>query len=212
MTTGASDFCGPRLRYDDDAYHERGSTALPPGAPESVRGRHAPHRALLGFGCRGMEERRRLLGSASLSKERLATSLEPIGCVACKRVMSKLHWSAGCVVLIVLAGCSLVFGDPQTPSTTCAEWLSMPDRSKTDLATVMVDSEDILESVRKSQHREPDVSKALLVQDVVQSVTKNCEIMHEPNVLVVDITTRLYGGNRVYETVDPKAPTPETGS
>jgi len=126
--------------------------------------------------------------------------------------MSKLHWSAVCAVLLMLAGRSLVFREPATPSTTCTEWLSLPERSKTDLATVMVDSEDLLESVRRSQHREPGASKASLIQDVVGSVTKNCEIMHEPNLLVVDLTMRLYGETRVYETSDPNAPTPEPGS
>jgi hypothetical protein len=112
----------------------------------------------------------------------------------------------------MLAGCSMVFREPGPPSTTCAEWLSLPERSQADLATIMVDSEATLESVRRSQHRDPGVSKALLIQDVVQSLTKNCEIMHEPDLLVVDLTMQLYGGDRVYETLDPEAPTPVTAS
>jgi hypothetical protein len=112
----------------------------------------------------------------------------------------------------MLAGCSSVFQKPEPPLTTCAEWLSLPDRSQTDLATILVDSEGTLESVRRSQHREPGVTKASLIQDVVGSLTKNCEIMHQPDLLVVDLTERLYGETRVYETLDPKAPTPETGS
>ena len=131
---------------------------------------------------------------------------------ACMRVMSKLQRSACCAVLLVLAGCTTVSQGPEPPLSTCAEWLSLPGRSRTDLATLLVDSEGTLESVRRSQHREPGVSKASLIQDVVASVTKGCEIMHEPDLLVVDLTTQLYGETRVYESLDPDAPSPGTGS
>jgi hypothetical protein len=86
----------------------------------------------------------------------------------------------------------------------------MTDLSQTDVATILVDSETTLESVRRSQHRDPGVSKALLIQDVVQSLTKNCEVMHEPELLLVDLTRQLYAEDRVDETLDPGAPTPKT--
>jgi hypothetical protein len=125
--------------------------------------------------------------------------------------MSRLQWATVWAIPLVLAGCSLLFRGPEPPSTTCAGWLSLPDRSQIDLATSMVDSEVTLESVRQAQHREPGVAKAVLIQDVVQSITKNCEVMHEPDLLVVDLTKRLYAGDRVYESIDPAAPTPGLG-
>jgi len=102
-------------------------------------------------------------------------------------------------VLVVVAGCSAWIDRPEAPTTTCAEWLVLAASSRTDLATAMIDSEDILESVRKAQRREPGTAEALLIQDVVQSVTKNCEVMGQPGQLVVAITMELYGGDRTYD-------------
>ncbi|MET1232012.1 MAG: hypothetical protein ABWY52_04075 [Candidatus Limnocylindrales bacterium] len=124
--------------------------------------------------------------------------------------MGKLRGLGVSALLLMLAGCSLAARDPQPSLTTCTEWLSLPDRSQTDLAAAIVESNDLLESVRLSQHREPGTSRASLIQDVVGSVTKNCEVMAEPDLLIVDLIMLLYGGDRVYETLRPDAPTPET--
>ena len=86
----------------------------------------------------------------------------------------------------------------------------MSDGAQTELATILVDSEAMLESVRRIQHRDARVPTALLIQDVVQSLTKNCEVMHEPELLVVDLTRQLYAEVRVDEILDPGAPTPKT--
>lgn len=102
-------------------------------------------------------------------------------------------------ILVVVAGCSAWFDRPEAARTTCAEWLALPAGSQTDLATTMIDSEDILESVRKAQRQEPGTPKASLIQDVVQSVTKNCEVMGEPDQLVVALTMALYGRDRTYD-------------
>ena len=110
-------------------------------------------------------------------------------------------------VLLVVTACTAFSAVAEPHLTTCAEWRSMPERSQTDLATTMVDSEDILESVRQAQHRGRDVPKASLIQDVVQSVTMNCEAMREPDLLVVDLTMRLYGGNQADDGW-PRTPAP----
>ena len=61
-----------------------------------------------------------------------------------------LRWWAVCVVMTVLAGCLLLFREPAPRSTTCTEWLSLPDGSKTELATMIVDSQDVLESFARA--------------------------------------------------------------
>ncbi len=113
--------------------------------------------------------------------------------------MTSLARAALGAVTVVVAGCSAWFDGPEAVRTTCAQWLALPAGSQTILATTMIDSEDILESVREAQRQEPGASKASLIQDVVQSVTKNCEVMGEPDRLVVALTMQLYGGGRAYD-------------
>lgn len=132
---------------------------------------------------------------------------EPIGSIRCKRVVSNWRGAVVSGALLVVTACTVFSPIPEPPLSTCAEWRSMPERSQTDLATTMVDSEGMLESVRQAQHREPGVSKASLIQNVVQSVTVNCEAMREPDLLVVDLTMRLYGGDRVDDDW-PRTPAP----
>lgn len=102
-------------------------------------------------------------------------------------------------VLVVVAGCSAWLDRPEAPTTTCAEWLALPAGSQTDLATTMIDAEDVLEAVRKAQRREPGTPKASLIQDVVVSITKNCEMPGQPDRLVAALTMALYGGDRAYD-------------
>ena|SRR5215210_7076503 len=103
-------------------------------------------------------------------------------------------------VLVVVGGCSAWPDRPEAaPTTTCAEWLVLTAGSRTDLATTMIDAEDILEGVRKAHRQEPGTAKAPLIEGVVQSITKNCEMPGRPDRLVVVLTMALYGGDRIFD-------------
>jgi hypothetical protein len=95
-------------------------------------------------------------------------------------------------MLLLAAGCSALLPAP-VYRATCVDWPSMTDGQQIDLATTIVDAQGLLERVRMVQHRELGVSKDALIQNVVGSVTKNCEVMHEPNRRVEDLILRLYG-------------------
>ena len=72
----------------------------------------------------------------------------------------------------------------------------MSETVQTDLATAIVDANDLLEAVRAGQHEGPAVTKAALIQDVVGSVSMNCELSGQPVGLVADLIVRLYGPGR----------------
>ena len=72
----------------------------------------------------------------------------------------------------------------------------MSETAQTDLATAIVDANDLLEAVRAGQHEGPAVPRAALIQDVVGSIMKNCELIGQPVQLVADLVVKLYGAGR----------------
>jgi len=99
------------------------------------------------------------------------------------------------LVMIVIAGCSTGPTGATNP-TTCADWRSMSETAHTELATAIVDANDLLEAVRAGQHEGPAVPRAALIQDVVGSIMKNCELIGQPVQLVADLVVKLYGAGR----------------
>ena len=109
--------------------------------------------------------------------------------------MTILRIALSALVTIVVAGCS-TGPTAATNPTTCAEWRSMPETAQTELATAIVDANDLLEAVRAGQHQGPAVPRAALIQDVVGSIMKNCEVFRQPDQLVADLVVQLYGPGR----------------
>ena len=99
------------------------------------------------------------------------------------------------LVTIVVAGCSRGPAAATNP-TTCADWRSMSETAQTMLVTTIVDANDLLEAVRAGQHESRAVPKATLIQDVVGSITMNCDLTGQPVQLVADLIVRLYGPGR----------------
>ena len=99
------------------------------------------------------------------------------------------------LVTIVVAGCSTGPAAATHP-TTCADWRSMSETAQTELASAIVDGNDLLEAVRAGQHEGPAVPRAALIQDVVGSIMKNCELIGQPVELVADLVVKLYGAGR----------------
>lgn len=118
--------------------------------------------------------------------------------------------AASAAVVMLIAGCSATVAAP-VRQTTCAEWLAMLPGPQTDLATSIVDREGLLEAVREVQHEAPSVPQASLIQDVVGSITKDCQVIGKPDPLVVDLALRLYGGGRAPDGYvgNSGAPTPQ---
>jgi hypothetical protein len=114
------------------------------------------------------------------------------------------------LVTIVVAGCS-TGPTAATNPTTCADWRSMSEAAQTELVTTIVDANDLLAAVRAGQHEGPAVPKAALIQDVVGSVTKNCELIGQPVRLVADLVVQLYGAGRASDGYfgASGAPTPQ---
>ena len=98
-------------------------------------------------------------------------------------------------VMVMVAGCS-TSPTAATHSTTCADWRSMAESAQTELVTAIVDANDLLEAVRAVQHVGPAAPRAALLQDVVGSITKNCQAVGGPDRLVLDIRLLLYGAGR----------------
>ena len=61
------------------------------------------------------------------------------------------------------------------------------------------------------QHQGPAVPKATLIQDVVGSVTKNCDPTGQPVQLVADLVVQVYGAGRASDGYfgASGAPTPQ---
>jgi hypothetical protein len=139
-----------------------------------------------------------------------ASAPEPIEAFACKEVMAIRGIALSVVVTVMVAGCS-ASPTGATHSTTCAEWRSMSETAQTELVTAIVDANDLLEAVRAVQHEGPAVPRAALLQDVVGSITKNCQAVDGPDQLVLDITLQLYGVGRASDGYSGSsgAPTPE---
>ena len=114
------------------------------------------------------------------------------------------------LVTIVVAGCS-TGPTAATNPTTCAEWRLMSETAQTELATAIVDANDLLEAVRAGQHEGPAVPRAALIQDVVGSIMKNCEVSRQPDQLVLDVALQLYGAGRASDGYfgASGAPTPQ---
>ena len=114
------------------------------------------------------------------------------------------------LVTIVVAGCS-TGSKAATDPTTCADWRSMSETAQTELVTSIVDANDLLEAVRVGQHEGPAVPKAALIQDVVGSVTKNCDPSGHPVQLVADLVVQLYGAGTTFDGYfgASGAPTPQ---
>jgi hypothetical protein len=112
--------------------------------------------------------------------------------------------------MILVGGCS-TSPTGATPSTTCAEWRSMSGTAETELVTMIVDANKLLEAVRAAQHEDPAVAKAALIQDVVGSVTKNCDPSGQPVQLVAELVVQLYGAGRTFDGYfgASGAPTPQ---
>ena len=102
------------------------------------------------------------------------------------------------LVTIVIAGCSTGSATATDP-TTCADWRSMPETAQTELVTKIVDANGLLEAVRAAQHEGPAVAKAALIQDVVGSVTMNCDPRGQPVQLVADLVVQIYGAGRTFD-------------
>jgi hypothetical protein len=135
---------------------------------------------------------------------------EPIGVFACKEVMAIRRIAVSIAATVMVAGCS-TGSTAATHSTTCAEWQSMSETAQTELATAIVDTNNLLEAVRAAQHEGPAVPRAALLQDVVGSITKNCQAVGGPDQFVLDITLLLYGPGRASDGYfgASGAPTPE---
>jgi hypothetical protein len=125
--------------------------------------------------------------------------LERIRLLRCSTVVDRVRTAVASVLIVVVAGCSLLLPGPRPEAVTCAEWLAMPTARQTELAVTMVQAEDLWDGVRKAQHHQPGVPGELLIREVVASVTKNCDVMGEPRQLVVDLTMQLYAGGRAYD-------------
>jgi hypothetical protein len=117
------------------------------------------------------------------------------------------------LVTIVVAGCSTGHTAATDP-TTCADWRSMSETAQTELVTTIVDANGLLEAVRAGQHESRAVPNAILIQDAVGSVTKNCELIGQPVRLVADLVVQLYGAGRPSEGYfgASGAPTPQRQS
>ena len=96
-------------------------------------------------------------------------------------------------VMVMVAGCS-TSPTAATHSTTCADWRSMAESAQTELVTAIVDANDLLEAVRAVQHVGPAASRAAVLQDVVGSIMKNCELIGQPVQLVADLIVKLGAG------------------
>ena len=70
----------------------------------------------------------------------------------------------------------------------------MSETAQTELASAIVDANDLLEAVRAGQHEGPAVPRAALIQDVVGSIMKNCELIGQPVQLVADLIVKLGAG------------------
>ena len=114
------------------------------------------------------------------------------------------------LVTMVVAGCSRGPTAATNP-TRCADWRSMSETAQTELATTIVDANDLLEAVRTGQHEGPAVPKATLIQDVVGSVFKSCEVIGQPDRLVADLVVQVYGAGRASDGYfgASGAPTPQ---
>ncbi len=115
-------------------------------------------------------------------------------------------------VMVMVAGCS-TSPTAAIHSTTCADWRSMAESARTELVTAIVDANDLLEAVRAVQHVGPAAPRAALLQEVVGSVTKNCQAIGRPDQLVLDITLQLYGAGRAsdgYVGASGSNPSPAT--
>ena len=117
------------------------------------------------------------------------------------------------LVTIVVAGCSRGPAAATNP-TTCADWRSMSETAQTELATAIVDTNDLLEAVRAGQHEGPTVPRAALIQAVVGSIMKNCELIGQPVQVVADLVVQLYGPGRAPDGYfgPSGAPTPQRAS
>jgi hypothetical protein len=121
------------------------------------------------------------------------------------------------LVMTVVAGCS-TGPTAATNPTTCADWRSMSETAQTELVTTIVDANGLQEAVRAAQHEGPAVAKAALIQDVVGSVTKNCDPTGKRVQLVADLVVQLYGAGRTFDgyfgasgaPTPQRAPSPET--
>jgi len=114
------------------------------------------------------------------------------------------------LVALLVAGCS-TGSTAATNPTTCADWRSMSETAQTELASAIVDANDLLEAVRAGQHEGPAVPRAALIQDVVGSIMKNCELIRQPDQVVADLVVELYGAGRALDGYfgTSGAPTPQ---
>ena len=90
----------------------------------------------------------------------------------------------------------------------------MSETAQTMLVTTIVDANDLLEAVRAGQHEGPAVPRAALIQDVVGSIIKNCELIGQPVQVVADLVVQLYGPGRAPDGYfgPSGAPTPQRAS
>nr|ALS91331.1 HdeA/HdeB family [uncultured bacterium] len=135
---------------------------------------------------------------------------EPFKSFACREIMALRRIVLSVAASVMVAGCS-TGPTAAIRSTTCAEWRSMSETAQTELVTAMVDEHNLLEAVRAVQHAGPAVSRAALLQDVVGSITKNCQALGGPDPRVLDIALQLYGSGRASDGYvgASGAPTPE---
>jgi len=96
------------------------------------------------------------------------------------------------VGILLAAGCAPL-APTRTTSASCFDWSTMSDQQRIDVATAIVDANGLLERVRVAQHEGPGTPRAVILREVVESVSKNCDVMHQPNLDVEDLTRRLYG-------------------
>src|SRR5258705_3823499 len=84
--------------------------------------------------------------------------LEPVGPFPCTEIMTILRIALSALVTIVVAGCSTGPAAATHP-TTCADWRSMSETAQTELATAIVDANDLLQALRVGQHEGPPGSQ-----------------------------------------------------
>ena len=111
----------------------------------------------------------------------------------------------------LLAGCALFgFGPAEgNPSMTCAMWRGMTVAARLRLADQLVGgSADVLERVRAAQHEAAATSRDVLVREVEDSLSYNCEFMAQQNPLVLALFNQLYSADPGGPGTDTGAPTP----
>jgi hypothetical protein len=114
----------------------------------------------------------------------------------CMRRMQLRSTTLVLLAAVVASGCGFAGIDEQPTlvdlSTTCEMWGGMAEGDRIALADRVVDSPELLESVRKAQRQPEGTSRDRLLLDVVGSVTKGCDVWAPPAQPVIEVVTEIY--------------------